>query len=461
MASKTLFRYDPRFRREFAAALRLNFQRRRAGNASRSRVSSRRTNVQFIKTICVIVVLGALAYGAYTTLTGKPKNDPPVETANWDSPPRIELPGGDSSPRSASAVPTGPAGGSAPRYDASTAGAARIAPGGPFASAATTTSGTTAAANAAPPSVYPQTKAVPGPFDGGGAVHLIAKSTSPAPATGATSGPSLTTPAGGAWSGSGMPGAVQPTSGTVMPGTATVGTAASVPEASANTASLVNAAEAIANGQACLAKQDYLHALDEFSKCFDNPNLSPADASRVQELLDQLAGTVIYSREHLIEAAYTVAPGESLQAIADKHRVPAGLLAKINGVADPNYLQSGSQLKVVKGPFDGVFDKGRGKLTLFLDGMYAGSFPLTPGFDFPDGQYTVEKVSKNGTFNTSTIAAAVHGIHLNGGLTICGTDESSMRTTGDARGGLRGLSLRDGDDVCDILSVGSRVVVQP
>jgi LysM repeat protein len=414
--------------------------------------------VQFIKTICVIVVLGALAYGAYTTLTGKPKNDPPVETANWDSPPRIELPGGDSSPRTASAMPAGPAGGSAPRYDASTAGAARIAPGGPFTGAAAATSGTTGATGS-PPSAYPQTKAVPGPFDGGGAVHLISKSTSPAPSTAATSGPALTSPAGGAWSGSNMPNAVQPTSGTITTGTAMP--AASSSSASASAAPQVNLAEAIANGQSCLAKQDYLHALDEFSKCFDNPNLSPADASRVQDLLDQLAGTVIYSREHLVESAHTVAPGETLQAIADKHRVPAGLLAKINGVADPNFLQPGSQLKVVRGPFDGVFDKGRGKLTLFLDGMYAGSFPLTPGFDFPDGQYTVEKVSKNGIVNAATIAAAVHGIHLNGGLTICGTDESSMRTTGDARGGLRGLSLRDGDDVCDILSVGSRIVVQP
>lgn len=414
--------------------------------------------MQFIKTICVIVVLGALAYGAYTTLTGKPKNDPPVETANWDSPPRIELPGGDSSPRAASAMPAGPAGGSAPRYDASTAGAARIAPGGPFTGAAAATSGTIGA-TASPPSAYPQTKAVPGPFDGGGAVHLISKSTSPAPSTAAASGPALTSPAGGAWSGSSMPNAVQPTSGTITTGTAMP--AASSSSASAGAAPQVNLAEAIANGQSCLAKQDYLHALDEFSKCFDNPNLSPADASRVQDLLDQLAGTVIYSREHLVESAHTVAPGETLQAIADKHRVPAGLLAKINGVADPNYLQPGSQLKVVRGPFDGVFDKGRGKLTLFLDGMYAGSFSLTPGFDFPDGQYTVEKVSKNGIVNAATIAAAVHGIHLNGGLTICGTDESSMRTTGDARGGLRGLSLRDGDDVCDILSVGSRIVVQP
>lgn len=390
--------------------------------------------MQFIKTICVIVVLGALAYGAYTTLTGKPKTDPPVETANWDSPPRIELPGGsDVGANNGALAPTGPAGGSAPKYGGDTSGAARITPGGPltpppFSTAAPATNNSAAAtpgATGATPSVpaaYPTTNAIPGPFDGGGAVHLVS-STATSPAASSTT----------------APGAV--------PASAT----AAVPP--------VNAADALTKGQAALAQQNYLLALDEFSKCFDNPGLAPQEASRVQELLDQLAGMVIYSREHLVEPPHVVAAGETIESIAAKHNVSPGLLAKINGGA---YLAPGAQLKTVKGPFDAVVDKGHGKLTLFVDGMYAGSFPLAPGLDFPDGNYTVDKLSKGLTLGVGNgaVSQPVNMIMLSGGVSLYGSDETALPTAGDPRTGVRGLSLRDADDICDILTVGSKVVVR-
>lgn len=385
--------------------------------------------MQFIKTICVLVVLGALAYGAYTTLTGKPKQDPPGETANWDSPPRIELPGGNDV-ATGSAAATGPAGGSAPRYG-ETPGAARIVPGAgptppPF-SAGTATNSSAAATPRSAPTAYPTTNAVPGPFDGGGAVHLVS---STAPSTTAAAAPS----------------------------TANASLTAAVTPAARPTA-----VDAFAKGQAFLAQRDYLHALNEFSQCFDSPSLPPADVSKVQELLDQLAGTVIYSREHLMEPAHVVAQGETLQAIAQKHKVSVGLLTKINGIADPLYLPAGTQLKVVKGPFDAVVDKSHGKLIVFVDEMYAGSFPLTPGFEFPEGSYTVEQLS-NGTVNAPPSAGAaavpVRGIMLSGGLTIIGGGEESVAPNGDPRSGVRALSFRDADDVCDILTVGSKVVVR-
>lgn len=401
--------------------------------------------MQFIKTICVLVVLGALAYGAYTTLTGKPKNDPPVETANWDSPPRIELPGGgEAGASSTTSAPTGPAGGGAPRYGATTTdspGTARITPGGPL--TGSTLPPTSTASTVAP---YPVTNSVPGRFDGGGAVHLInAPSASPS-GTSATSaqGPALVAPAGGPWPGSSMPNALQPTSGTT------------------STSGPVNAAEAIAKGQACLAKNDLLHALDEFSKCFDNPTLASTDASRVHDLLGQLAGTVIYSRDHLLEPAHTVAAGETLQGIADKHQVSAGLLAKINGIADPLYLPAGTQLKMVKGPFDAVVDKGHGKITLFLDGMFAGSFPLTPGFDCPDGNYTVERTTKQiGANGSGGNAPVAYAILLTGGPVLCGSDDPSMPTSLTPGASMaRAMTLRDAEEVCDILSSGSRIVIR-
>lgn len=404
--------------------------------------------MQFIKTICVLVVLGALTYGAYTTLTGKPKQDPPGESANWDTPPRIELAGGnDVALGPNAAAPNAPAGGSAPRYGATAGeapGVARIVPGSNaaqplFSGAAANGAPSSAAAPAGTattptvPSSYPSTTAVPGPFDGHGAVHLVSStasssvpaSSSPNIAPSASQGPTLA--------------------------------------AATSPAPPVNAVDAFTKGEAALAQRNYLLALDELSKCYDNPGLPPADVNKVHDLLDQLAGTVIYSREHLIEPAHTVAQGETLQSIAQRHNVSVGLLSKINGIADPLYVPAGTQLKMVKGPFEAIVDKGDGKLVVFCDGLYAGSFPLAPGFEFPEGNYTVEKTEKGLNLSPSNTFAAqpAHRIELTGGVAIVGTDLASWPSgAADPRTGVRGVSLRDGEDLCDILTVGSKFVVR-
>ena len=93
-------------------------------------------------------------------------------------------------------------------------------------------------------------------------------------------------------------------------------------------------------------------ALLIFSRWSDDPHVSEQEQQQLLPLLNQLAGTVIYSQEHLLLPAYEVQPGDTLDRVAQHYRVPWQLLAKINGVADPNQLQPGSKLKVIQGPFD-------------------------------------------------------------------------------------------------------------
>ncbi len=57
----------------------------------------------------------------------------------------------------------------------------------------------------------------------------------------------------------------------------------------------------------------------------------PTDTQKVETLLSQLAGTVVYSTEHQLEPARVVKPGETLETIAKEYNVPWQLLAKING----------------------------------------------------------------------------------------------------------------------------------
>ena len=453
--------------------------------------------MQFIKQICLIVVLGALGYGAYATLTGKPANDPPLETVNWDSPPRIELPGGNGlpPPSSNTAGSTSP-GGAAPRYDApsgtapsvgatnglsgspglgAAAGGAILPPpagsSGTAGSAAASASitGVRSDAAAAP---YPNTNIPPGRFDAGGAVPLTpvgslgsAAGSPPAPSSSTSAAAATPTPSG-----------VQPASavgGASVYPTSPDGTPATV--ATPPGAASVGAADGdklpISEVQALIGRNELAKALDALSRWFDSPNLPPEADVQVTALLDQLAGTVIYSREHWLEPPHVVAQGESLQAVAAKYGVSPELLMKINGIADPLYLPTGAQLKVVKGPFDVLVDKSRRRLTLFVDGMYAGSFPVGFGRDqiIADGNYAVRAKTANPPYQAADLALGSDDprnplgrrwIDLGSGLGIHGTNDPATYLSDEGRGVIR-LAPRDADDVFDITTVGSRVVIRP
>ena len=76
----------------------------------------------------------------------------------------------------------------------------------------------------------------------------------------------------------------------------------------------------------------------QLSRWYDDPNLTPQEQQHLNELLDQLAGTVIYSTQNLMEPACEVQQGETLERIAQRYNVPWQLLAKINGIDDPHSL---------------------------------------------------------------------------------------------------------------------------
>ena len=113
------------------------------------------------------------------------------------------------------------------------------------------------------------------------------------------------------------------------------------------------------------------------SKLYGNPDLPADQAKQITDLLDQLAGTVIYSRQHYLEPAYLTQPGDTIDKIAQQYNVPWQLLARINGLMPPGAantdeaakdqpLPAGKELKVVRGPFDAVVRLDKHELTLML-----------------------------------------------------------------------------------------------
>ena len=219
---------------------------------------------------------------------------------------------------------------------------------------------------------------------------------------------------------------------------------------------------------------------------YDDPNL-PADyTKKITALLDQLAGTVIYSRRHCLEPAYFTKPGETIEKIAQQYNVPWQLLARINGLMPPaaanteeatkdQPLPAGMELKVIRGPFDAVVRLDKKELTLRVpDGqgqyLYAGRFPIGVGRDQPklDGQYTVQDKALNPVYYGPDGVTIQPGdprnplrdawIGLTDRIGIHGAADPQAVGCDDNRGTIC-VGQRDLQDLYGILSVGSRVTI--
>ena len=216
-------------------------------------------------------------------------------------------------------------------------------------------------------------------------------------------------------------------------------------------------------------------ALTALSHWYTSPTASEDRKAQLLPLLDQLAGSVIYSRRHLLEPPYTVPEHETLEQIAQRYHIPMILLAKINGIAAPYDLFPGETLKVVRGPFRAETSLSRRELTLFLDTYYAGRFTVRLGSDvsIDDGVLEVAEKLEQRTYTDSENGQQIppespenpYGRHWIGLRQLSSTSPSDalgIHGTGegcspdDSRGCI-GLEARDAEDLYSILSIGSTV----
>jgi LysM repeat protein len=225
--------------------------------------------------------------------------------------------------------------------------------------------------------------------------------------------------------------------------------------------------------QSALDRGELSQALLLLSDWYGDPSLSAEEATEVEELLSQLAGSVIYSTEHRLEPPYMVQAGERLEDIAQKHNIPWQLLAKINGLASPDQLQPGQQLKVVRGPFSARIDLSEHKLVLMLDRRYAGQFTVDvePTSSIEEGYWAVnQKLLTPGNVGMLNAAAAPPGeersillTSTNGGtgqVTILRGPGPATSASIETAGRVIQLRSTDVSDVYDILSLGSQVMIR-
>lgn len=230
---------------------------------------------------------------------------------------------------------------------------------------------------------------------------------------------------------------------------------------------------AVQEAKSLIDARKYREALETLSIAYSahQATADAADRQAALDLLDPLAAAVIYSRQHWLEPAHRVKVGESLEDIAAAYQVPWQLLRNINGIADPQSLVPGSELKVLRGPFRAVVELTRSELTLYLHQMYAGRFPIAVGSDPspPPGEYLVLNKQEGRTYYAADgrtvppydpqnpyggvwIDLGVNGVCIHGSPRASGPGIST---------GCISLSPKDATDVWAILSVGSRVSIRP
>ncbi len=210
-------------------------------------------------------------------------------------------------------------------------------------------------------------------------------------------------------------------------------------------------------------------------------NLSAEQTKELIDLLDELAGTVIYSRQIYLERGYIVQQGDTIDKVARNYEVPWQLLAKINGLMQPDApntqetikdrpLKPGMELKVLRGPFDAVVHLDRRELTLVLKNRYAGRFKIGVGRDQPklEGDYTVCLMAPDPPYYGPDGLVVGPGDPKNplGAAWIGLTAHIGIHGTNDPRGigrddnrGYICVGARDLQDLYGILTVGSRVTV--
>jgi hypothetical protein len=240
------------------------------------------------------------------------------------------------------------------------------------------------------------------------------------------------------------------------------------PPSSAATGSSAAFATAWADAHEKLAAGRYAEALAALSIWYDDPSLGLEESQRLEDLLGQLAGTVIYSQQDLLLPPHVVAAGETLPAIAMQLRVSWQLLGKINGVDDPQRLMPGEHLKLIRGPFDAVVSVSRRRISLQLAGNFAGSFPVVVGRQFlarVGSSIPVAELRRGSGRDMQAAAlagadaAAKPSIVLADGLVIEAAEDPGMASDTSPATSLV-VSVRDLAELLDILGPGSNVLIR-
>ena len=146
--------------------------------------------------------------------------------------------------------------------------------------------------------------------------------------------------------------------------------------------------------------QQVIAARNKLNEAMSLP-MSPEQRREVTKQLTQLSeqwlfGPTVFPGDTLCET-YNVRPGNLLQTIGGRHKVPYEIIMRINRIPRPEALQAGKTIKVPNGPFHVKVNYSTFTLDLYLQETYIRSFKVglgREGYDTPTGLWRVRDGGK-------------------------------------------------------------------
>ncbi len=197
----------------------------------------------------------------------------------------------------------------------------------------------------------------------------------------------------------------------------------------------------------------------------------PEERAVFRQRLESTARQIFQDPHRHFSPACLVEPGDTLESIAKRYDVPWQYLARLNRI-EPEELQAGQELKVIKGPFSAVIDLHRYELTVHAHGYYVRHYPIGTGRaeSTPVGTFTVQNKLKNPTWyrpeggqvdaDDPANPLGEYWIGLGDHIGIHGTIDPDSIGTSRSRGCIH---MRDADiaEVFEFLGIGSTVRIRP
>lgn len=165
----------------------------------------------------------------------------------------------------------------------------------------------------------------------------------------------------------------------------------------------------LAAAERSLTENKPVVARELLNRALRDSTLSAADTAAVRDRLARLNDDLVFSpkvhTDDPLSGTYVVQGGDSLERIARRNDLAVDwrLLQRVNRLSNPNRIQEGQSLKLVRGPFHAVVSKSAYRLDLYAGPpadesawVYIRSFPvgLGEGDSTPTGRFVVKRGSK-------------------------------------------------------------------
>jgi LysM repeat protein len=188
--------------------------------------------------------------------------------------------------------------------------------------------------------------------------------------------------------------------------------------------------------------------------------------------LNRINGELVFSKKPTTDSiVYSVKKGDSLFKIAGQYKITPEFIRRVNYMSSDR-LNVGEKLKVFQGPFDAVIEKAKFRLTVYRAGVFIkeygigigknGSTPegefyvqnklVDPTWDPPGPEFSPSKAPDNPLGTRWIGFQKEYGVH--------GTIEPQSIGKAESRGCVRLLNA-DVEELYDIVTIGSKVVVKP